>query len=437
MNNSVWSENVKLPSFKPLKGNAKTDVLIVGGGMCGILCAHFLDKAGVKYILAEGGKICGGVTGNTTAKITAQHGLIYDKLIKSEGKTKAEMYLKANTDALLKYRELAQGIDCDFEERDSYVYSRLSRSKLEREVDALLKLGVKAKYIEPESLPLPFENVGAVRFPGQAQFNPLKFIAGIVKGLNIYENTFISEVSDGEAKYGGGTIRADNIIIATHFPFINKYGSYFLKMYQHRSYVTALSGAPLVDGMYVDEAKDGISLRSYKDLLLVGGGGHRTGKQGGGYEELKRFKNEYYTDSKEQYSWATQDCISLDGVPYIGNYSKHTSNLYVATGFNKWGMTSAMAAAVILNDMLTHRRSEYAEVFSPSRSMMKPQLFANAAESVANLLIPKTRRCTHLGCALNRNKAEHTWDCPCHGSRYDENGGLIIGPAMKNANVKK
>lgn len=226
-----------------------------------------------------------------------------------------------------------------------------------------------------------------------------------------------------------GTITADKIIVATHFPFLNKHGSYFLKMYQSRSYVMAFEQAPQVDGMYVDEAQKGLSFRNYKDLLLIGGGDHRTGKQGGNWKELAEFAGKYYPGAKETYRWAAQDCMTLDGVPYIGHYSGHTPELYVATGFHKWGMTSSMVSAGILADLVLGKENPCADIFSPSRSMLHPQLIANAFEAVMNLLTPTGKRCPHMGCALKWNPQEHSWDCPCHGSRFTEDGKLINNPA--------
>ncbi|MEE1043615.1 MAG: FAD-dependent oxidoreductase, partial [Clostridia bacterium] len=233
-----------------------------------------------------------------------------------------------------------------------------------------------------------------------------------------------------------GKIRADKIIVTTHFPFINNHGGYFLKLYQHRSYVSAFKNVPSFDGMYVDEDKNGMSFRSYDDYMLIGGSGHRTGKQSGAWGDIEAFTKKHYTDAKLSYRWAAQDCISLDGIPYIGNYSKKTPDLYVATGFNKWGMTSSMVSAMILTDMVQGIRNEFAEVFSPQRSMIKPQLFVNGIEATINLLTPAVKRCPHLGCALKWNRAEHTWDCPCHGSRFEKDGKLIDNPAIGDVDFK-
>lgn len=433
MKQSVWSDAIELPGFETLRGDVKTDVLIIGGGLCGILCAYFLQLAGVDYMLVEAKRITGGVTKNTTAKITSQHGLIYEKLIQSKGKEKAALYLEANTKALEQYRELAKRIDCNFEEKTAYVYSRLDRQKIEDEVRAVNALGFPAEFTE--KLPLPFETKGAVGFPNQAQFHPLKFIAEVAKDLHIYENTFIRNVEDHIAWGSECKINAGKIIAATHFPFLNGRGSYFLKLYQHRSYVLALENAPDVNGMYIDEAREGLSFRNYGNLLFVGGGSHRTGKAGGNWSELRKFAEVHYPDAVEKYCWATQDCMSLDGVPYIGHYSNNTPDLYVASGFNKWGMTSSMAAAILLSDMVQGKYNPWHKLFSPSRSIVKPQLLINGLEAAGNLLTPSLKRCPHMGCALKWNPHEHTWDCACHGSRFEENGKLINNPAKKDANI--
>ena len=424
---SIWTKTAQLPQFDTLRSDLRTDVLIIGGGLAGVLCAYKLTQAGVDCALVEADRIGGGITKNTTAKVTSQHGLIYDKLIREFGVDRARLYLEANQGALAAYRALCQTIDCDFTEKDAFVYSMGKRWKLEREVKALDRLGFKAELTE--HIPLPFPVAGAVKFPRQAQFHPLKFIAAIAKDLRIFEHTKVLELAPGRAVTHGGTISADKIIIATHFPLLNKHGGYFLKLYQHRSYVLALENAPDVHGMYLDEDEKGLSFRNYGDLLLVGGGSHRTGKQGGCWQELEGFARKHYPDAQEAARWATQDCMTLDGVPYIGPYSRGTSGLYVVTGFNKWGMTSSMAAASVLTDLVLGRKNPYAELFSPSRTVLRPQLAANALESALGLLTPTTPRCPHMGCALKYNAVEHSWDCPCHGSRFTQDGSLIDNPA--------
>ena len=430
---SLWQKTAQLPRFDSLNQNLKTDVLIIGGGIAGLLCAYSLKQAGVDYVLVEAKRICSGITQNTTAKITLQHGLIYDKLIRTFGLAAAKLYLKANWSALEQYAELCQTIDCDFQRRDSYVYSTDDIRKLERELTALDKIGYGADFVE--HLPLPFPVAGAVRIEHQAQFNPLKFLSAISKNLNIYENSAVLELRPDGAVTAHGVVSADKIIVATHFPFLNKHGSYFLKLYQHRSYVLGLKNGPDVNGMYLDENEKGLSFRNAEGFLLLGGGSHRTGKNGGGWQELEAFAQHCYPDLPVAYRWATQDCMSLDGIPYIGRYCAKTPNLYVATGFNKWGMTSAMAAASLLTDLVLGKDNPYTDLFSPSRSILRPQLVLNSLEAVVNLMTPTAPRCPHLGCALKYNPAEHSWDCPCHGSRFTSDGKLIDNPST--GDIKK
>lgn len=422
---SIWAKTT-MPSFPRLNGDADTDILIIGGGIAGVLTAYFLHQSGANYLLVEKDRLCRGVTQNTTAKITAQHGLLYHKIVNSRGTETAQKYLRANQTALETYAQLCEKIDCHFERKDNYVYAA-ERRKLEDELRALQAIGYPAEL--RENLPLPLETAGAVKFSQQAQFHPLQFLAGIVRGLHIYENTVVREMIGSTAVTNGGRIRAKKVIVTTHFPFINKHGSYFLKLYQHRSYVIALEGAQNVDGMYVDESRTGLSFRNYGNLLLLGGGSHRTGKKGGDWQELRVFAGIHYPRVREVACWATQDCMSLDGVPYIGPYSRRTPHLYVASGFNKWGMTGAMVAAQLLRDQVLGKENDWADVFDPSRSILKPQLLVNGWEAVTNLLTPTKKRCPHLGCALHWNEAERTWDCACHGSRFSQQGKVLDNPA--------
>ncbi len=427
---SIWTATATKPKFDSLCSDIKTDVLIVGGGLTGILCANILQERGINYALIEANEICGVITKNTTAKITSQHGLIYNKIIKKYGIDVAKLYYESNTNAIKKYQELCEKFECDFERKDAYVYTTSDIAKIKDEVNAYKKIGVIAEFAT--ETPLPLNILGAVKLENQAQFHPVEFLYKLSKNLNIYEHTKLINLTPKYAETNGGKIHFKKAIITTHFPILNKHGSYFLKMYQHRSYVIALKNAQHVNGMYVDEDLKGLSFRNYGEYLLLGGGSHRTGKKGGNWQELENFAKKYYPNATIEYKWATQDCMTLDGMAYIGNYSKNTPNLSVATGYNKWGFSTAMVAAEILCDLIQGKENKYATIFSPSRSIIHPQLAINGVESVFNLITPTTPRCPHLGCALKYNKQEHSWDCPCHGSRFEENGRLIDGPATDN-----
>ncbi|HHD2751778.1 TPA: FAD-dependent oxidoreductase [Clostridium perfringens] len=473
---SVWSESCKFRKRNGLNKDLKTDTLIIGAGIAGILTAYMLKQNGRDVILIDAAEIASGNTKNTTAKITSQHDLIYNKLISEFGEEMASQYARANELAIKKYKEIIEEgeIDCDFEEKSAYVYSRDEIDSLRDEVEAASKLGINVEFVEKANL--PFEINGAVKFNNQAQFNPLKFLKDISKDLVIYENTRALEIKENLVVTNRGDITANNIVVATHYPIMNAPGYYFMKMHQERSYVIALENVKDIDGMYIDVDKSGYSFRTYKNLLLLGGIKQRTGEneEGGSYDELRRVAKELYPKSKEKYHWSAQDCMTVDGIPYIGKYSDETPNIYVATGFNKWGMTSSMVSAMIISDMILEKENDFSEIFSPKRFELSSSinniandLITTAKNFIAQkIYIPSSdiehikngeagiveyngekvgvykdnegkefivsTKCAHLGCQLSWNKDELTWDCPCHGSRFDYKGRLIGSPATKD-----
>lgn len=430
---SIWQKTVEMPEFPALEGEHTTDVAIIGGGIAGILTAFFLRKCGIGCMVLEKERICGGTTAGTTAKITVQHGLIYEKMLRKNGVEIAAGYLEANREALKEWKRAADKIDCEFEVQDSFLYSTDRRDKLERELRALERIGGRAVFCETTELPM--RTAGAVKMTGQAQFHPLKWVAAVAPGLPIYEHSKVLESKKNELVLENGTVRADKIIVATHFPMLNKHGAYFLKLYQNRSYVLALRDAQNLNGMYRDEKETGMSFRMYQDILLLGGGSHRTGKKSTAWDGLRQFSREKYPLATEVCHWAAQDCMSLDERPYIGPYSKNTPGLYVASGFQKWGMTGAMLSAMLLTDLILEKKNAYRELFCPYRPMRFSRLCVNGLEAAKNLLTISPKRCPHLGCALKWNTAEHSWDCACHGSRFDKDGTVLNNPANGNLKV--
>ncbi len=429
---SLWNNYIDIPKFKSLEGDVTTDTLIIGGGISGVLCAHELKKQGIDPLLVEGRRVGEGTTSGTTAVITAQHSDIYSRIIKKFDKKAAALYLEANMKGFENYRAMAEKYDFDFEEKPSYIYSMYDKSSMIKEAAILKNLGADVEYTEETDL--PFKVAGAVRFERAGQMHPLKLIAELSKELNIRENTFVYRIKDGKVYTNRGVINAKKIIVASHFPILKLKGLYSLKMYQMRSYVVALKSVDKLKGSYADTAKGGIYLRSYGDMMIVGGGDARTGSRSCGYDTVRNFVRTHFPESKECYAWAAQDCMTLDGMPYIGKLSSSLSDVYVITGFNEWGMTSAMTASVIIADMILGKKNPYVKLFAPDRNMFRKQLVINALEAGVNLLSPKMNRCTHLGCALKKNEVENTFDCPCHGSRYDHAGNTLNGPAVRNKN---
>lgn len=430
----LWTKEIVAPEFPALEGERETEVLVIGGGMAGVLCALKLQEAGVDYLLVEGSKIGSGMTRGTTAVLTAQHDTLYQDLLDKIGRQKAGLYLHANLQAVARFAQLCKEIPCEFEERPSLMYSLRDRTRMEREVAVLRALDYQADFLTQTVL--PFEVAGAVRYPGMAQFHPLRFLYGAAKGLHIFENTFVRKLEGTVAVTDRGRIRAQKIIVATHFPFINLHGLYFAKLYQKRSFVIALENAPELGCTIEDEAKDGVYLRNYRDLLLIGKGERRTGAGACGFEAPRAFARKYFPLAREKFAWANQDCVSLDGVPYIGAYSPALPQVYVATGFNLWGMSNSMVASEILTDLVLGRENPYAAAFSPDRCILRAQLFSNLGHALWGWVKPTPKRCTHMGCALKYNAVEGSFDCPCHGSRFTAKGDLLNNPAMRDRNAK-
>ena len=379
---SIWSKTCDMKKRQALDREIETEVAVIGGGMAGILTAYQLERSGVRTVVLEAERAGGGQTKNTTAKITSQHGMFCRDFIEKKGKDAARQYVRANQAAVEEYKRIIreEKIDCDLEETDSYVYSQ-DGERLKSEAGAALELGIEASY--EHQVDIPAVCAGAVKFARQAQFHPLKFAAAIAKDLPILEHTRVKKFDKTTAFTEHGRIFAKKVIIASHFPFINTHGLYFMKQYQYRSYVLALGNAQDVGAMYISAFSDGLSLRNWGDTLLLGGRGHKTGKKSGGFAELWAFASSHYPGCSIRESWATQDCMTPDDIPYIGEYARSLPNFYVATGFNKWGMTSAMAAAQILADKIIGRENPNAAVFSPIGRKFKAQILVNAFQQIA------------------------------------------------------
>lgn len=428
--------------------NYHRDVIVIGAGMTGLLIAYYLKEEGKNVLVLEADVIASGQTERTTAKITSQHAVKYSKLIKKVGIDKARMYAQANELAIREYERLIQskGIECQFERLTAYLYTLQEKALLEEEAKAALSLGINASFIKDTELPFSVE--AAVSFGNQAQFSPLEFIRHISAELDILEHTQVTSVKGNQVMTKNGTFSADKIVVATHYPLLNVPGFYFLRQHQERSYVLALSGCKKIEGMYYGIDQGGLSLRQAGDVLLLGGSGHRTGQNeyGGAYDTLLRAAKQYFPEGKEVTRWSAQDCMPHDGIPFIGKYSIFTPNLYVATGFQKWGMTTSMVAAMLLRDELCGIENHYRELFRPQRMNVRAgmgNLFIDIGMSVKGLVkglcyrLQKKPYCAHMGCALTWNPDEKSWDCPCHGSRFEADGKLLDNPAKKNAKIEE
>lgn len=401
--------------------------------MAGILCAYALQKSGKDVVLVEANQIGMGITAGTTAVLTAQHDMLYGDMIQHFGTSAAKAYLHQNLQAVGTFRKLSSDYPCDFEDKPSIQFTSGAPDILRKEAEIVQRLGHPALF--DTSIPLDIPTTGAVIYPDMAQFHPLKFLTAIAQTHRIYENSRVLRLENNTAHTAQGSVTAEQIVVATHFPFLNRHGMYFLKLYQQRSYVLALENAPDPGATMAELHGRGLYFRRHGDLLLIGGGDHRTGKPGDGFSYLRYYAKRYFPESRQRYAWANQDCMSLDGLPYVGRYSPNLPHVYVATGFNAWGMTNSMVAAHLIDDLICGRENPLASVLRPNRGMLRKQLFTNIGTTLLDFITPRAKRCPHLGCTLRWNPHEHSWDCPCHGSRFDADGTLLDTPAQKDANL--
>jgi glycine/D-amino acid oxidase-like deaminating enzyme/nitrite reductase/ring-hydroxylating ferredoxin subunit len=490
---SYWRE-LEFPTFPKLDQDIQVDVAIVGGGITGITAAHILSKSNVKVALIEAGKILTGTTGHTTAKLTSQHGLIYDELINHFGMEKARQYYDATSQAIQFVKDTINEspMDCDFLEQDAFVYATTDEyvPKIEKEFQAYEKLKIAGA--QTDSIPLNIDIKTGLKMLNQAQFHPTKYLTQLVKNLNkdmvqLYEHTTATDIENEDSDKPvvvtreGKRITCNFVIIASQFPFYDKPGLYFARMYAKRSYVIGVkTDSPYPGGMYISADDPARSIRftpfNGEDLLLIGGENHKTGtgidtyKH---YEALQQFAETTFSVKEIPYRWSAQDLITLDKVPYIGPITQNKQRILVATGYRKWGMTNGTAAAMVLSDFILGKQNGFLELYSPSRFQadpslkkvitinadvakhlikgklefvpMDPQFLGNNEGSIVTVngqraggyrdengelyLVDTT--CTHLGCECEWNSGERTWDCPCHGSRFSYTGEIMNGPALK------
>ena len=468
----------------------KFDILIIGAGITGLTTAYLLKDLGLSIGIIEATESGYGTTGYTTAKITVQHDLFYDNLINNFSFEEARQYLKANEEGIKLIKKIIgeNNIQCDYREQKAYVYasSMDEVESLKKELKAYERLGIDGFY--EDTVPLPNKAYGAIGIKNQAQFNPLKYLYSIYNILRessceIYENVRASDIipHDGhiDVKTEKGTIHATKVVAASHYPFDNSFGLYFLRLYQEKAYVIAAkTNEEPFEGMYINVNDPIYSMRYHfsdsGSLLILAGGNHRTGEkddENEQYNELERFLKSNFKNAEIVSKWSAQDCMTYDKIPYIGRYSDSMENLYVATGFKKWGMSGSGAAALILKNKILCVEDDYSGVFNPSRftPVQSSKEFISSAKSIAlgflNRLSSDLEEfsevnpgegkivdyggkkvgvykneaeeyfcinpvCSHLKCALSFNEAEKTWDCPCHGSRFDIKGNILEGPAV-------
>ena len=495
---SLWIKTMKDEiNIKSFESDEETEVCVIGAGLFGLTTAYYLTQCGKKVVVLERDGIGKKVSGNTTGKITSQHELFYTHLVEDYGEEYAKKNLKANEQAIRNIQQIIdrEKIECEFSTQKSYVYTTNQDEviEIEKEVEIVNKLGKDAKFVTNIELPLKIK--GAIEFAGLALFHPRKYMLGlanaILKQNKIYNYTTVTDVEKDGDNYkiytDKGNIKAKYVVLATHFPTINMPGFYFLKMYQSTSYLIAIeTNSKLPQGMYINIREPVYSFRKAnyngKEILLIGGAGHITGEpipEESHFEQLEKKAKEMYSDCKVLFRWNTRDCISLDKIPYVGEFSNLMKNLYVGTGFKKWGITLSNVAANIVAEKIMGSINEFEDIFTATR--MKPiknrwEVEHMLKETVNSIALNKFKidswnvekiengngaiieidgsnvgvykdingkiyavkpNCSHLGCLLSWNNTDKTWDCPCHGSRFDYMGRNLYEPAIKDLDIVK
>ncbi|MDQ3645128.1 MAG: FAD-dependent oxidoreductase [Actinomycetota bacterium] len=491
MHESLWIATTEDPGFPALEGPVDVDAAVVGAGIAGLTTALLLKKAGLRVVVLEMAGICRGTTGHTTAKVSSQHGLVYDTLGSKFGEDGARGYGEANQAGLDLIASLVaeHQIDCDFDRRPSYVYTeQVSQvSQLEQEAQAAQAAGLPAHYTEETELPWPVK--AAVRFDDQAQFHPRRYCLALARlidgdGCQVFEQTRAVDVEEGSpcvVKTERGDVRAPFVVVATHLPFLDR-GAFFAKCHPEREYAMAARlEQPAPRGMYVSAEQPTRSIRQQPavdgELLVLSGDSHKPGAhedERTHYDALRQFASERFAVRSFDYEWSTQDYLPVDQLPYIGKLSRRSERIFVATGFKKWGMTNGTVAGVLISDQIQGRENPWSELFDPNRikpaasgkEFVKENLFVASrfvgdriklrgssdleelqpgdgrVVSAGRRQIAVSRdsegqlhalsaRCTHLGCIVNWNTAEKSWDCPCHGSRFAADGKVLQAPATR------
>jgi len=487
---SLWLSAAPSTAYPTLDGDAEFDVAVIGGGIAGITAALACKRDGARVAVLERGVVCGGTTGFTTAKVSALQETKLSDISKLHGEAGAAAYASASVAAVARIEELVRDehIECGWERVTAYTYAADDEQvdAVEQEAAAARAAGLDVH--TTTDVPLPFAAPRAVALADQGQLDPVRYVRGLAAavegdGSRIFESTAVADVKDGSpcrvSTLGGATVTARDVIVATNYPLLDR-GLFFARTEAARSYLVAarVRGAT-PEGMFITAGPPSRSLRSYHDgqdtWLLVGGEGHLTGSdeaQPERYDALERFARERFDVVDVPFRWSTQDGMPTDKLPYVGAYAPTSDHLFVAAGFQKWGMTSATFAGAILADRLAGRQNPFADVFDPNRltvrsapALAKAQLWVarhmvgdrlKAADTTSTDDVPAgearvvrtglgktgvyrdedgvahgvSLRCTHLGCLLHFNVAERSWDCPCHGSRFGVDGAVLAGPAV-------
>ncbi|MDY4576262.1 MAG: FAD-dependent oxidoreductase [Intestinibacter sp.] len=492
MENSFWILNSENTNYPTLDKNIETDYLIVGAGLTGLHTAYLLAGQNKKITVIDADKVGYGSSGRNTGKITSSHGLIYDSISKKYGDEKARLYYEANQKGVRLIEDIINkyDIDCNFEKLPNYIFTEDEDyvNQIKQEYKTCERLKIPYEYLNDiEDFPLDIK--AALKLDDQAQFNTKKYIDKLAeinksKGVCIYENTPVVGLTREDDTYivkakDNIEIKTKTLIIASSNPWYDGLRFYFSKQKASRSYLTLSKlNKPIAKGMFINVEKPSKTIRIYtdkgQDYLLCGGFDHKTGKcddEKEIFDKIVDFAKNNFKIGTIEYKWSTQDYITTDNIPYIGRINNEENNIYIATGFCKWGISTSAVAAIIFRDLIVNGSSGYEDVFNPSRAgsylnfnclkensiMAYDYIKGKIKKGSTELDLEKEEgkvviidgdkygaykdkdgkvfvvdiTCTHLGCELEFNSFEKSWDCPCHGSRFNYDGTVLNGPALK------
>jgi glycine/D-amino acid oxidase-like deaminating enzyme/nitrite reductase/ring-hydroxylating ferredoxin subunit len=476
--------------YPAVAGDATFDVAVVGGGLVGLTTALMLKRTGASVAVIEADRVGAGVSGNNTAKVSALQATVYSDIAGTHGQAAAADYAAASMAGVDLVADIVnqENIDCDLRRRIAYTYaiSEPERSAVEAEAAAARQAGLPVTFEEDGTAGLPFPVYGAVRLTDQILLHPVRYSQGLAAAVNggagcrVFERSRVHQVREGspcQVITAAGTITAGQVVIATHYPILDR-GVFFARMEATRAYCIAarLRGGTPPRGMAISAGRPAWSIASAGDLLVLAGQSHPAGRpvsDGGPFERLSAFAREHWDLAQVSHRWSAQDPTAYDQLPMIGTYRPGSSRLYVATGFRKWGLATSAVAASIITDLVTGRDNPLAGRFSPHRLSPRaiPRLAMLNAKVAVDFVgdrlrpaqagsaqdIPRGQarvvgdglsktgiyrddsgnphavslRCTHLGCLVRFNDAERSWDCPCHGSRFSVDGTVLEGPATR------
>ncbi|MFC5729934.1 MULTISPECIES: FAD-dependent oxidoreductase [Nocardioides] len=455
----VWFARPRPDPRPPLTSPASYDVVVVGGGLTGLLTALLVARAGRSVAVLEARRIGDGTSGHTTGKVSLLQGTKLSRVLQSNPPSVARLYVEAGREgqAWLRHYCEHRGVTAEERHATTYATTRPGMVRARAELAAGKVAGLDVAWTDHTEL--PYDVLGAVRLDGQFQVHAMELLAALLadveaEGGTVFEESRVVDVDRGASRVtvrtDRATVDADAVVLATNQPIMDR-GAFFARLKPQRSYAAAISSTWLPRGMHLSSDRQVRSLRSVRatdgeELLMIGGSGHVTGRSSPSkrLDELLTWAQETFPGGELRHVWSAQDQSPVTGLPYVGPLLPGDHRVQVATGFDKWGFSTAPAAALLLAaDLLDGRPPAWGrsmrswtprEALAGGRAaLFNAEVGCHLAYGYASKPFRKddAPTCTHLGGVLSWNPTEQSWDCPLHGSRFAPDGEVLEGPATK------